>query len=55
MLGLILVIIAGLLTILDMVLRHPNYRSGAPYWLLDVALLLVIVALLVGVKVIPLN
>jgi hypothetical protein len=55
MLGLILVIIAGLLTILDMVLRHPSYRTGAPYWLLDLAMILVVIALVIGVKHIPLN
>jgi hypothetical protein len=48
MLGLILVI-------LDAALRHPSYRGGSPYWLLNISVILICIALLVGVKIIPLN
>lgn len=57
MLGMILVIVALLLAILDAVLRHPNYQRPSPaaYWLLNVSVILICIALLVGVKTLPLN
>jgi hypothetical protein len=55
MLGLILVIVAGILTTIDVVMRpHPNY-PGRPGWLLNVAVGLLCIAFIVGVDTVPLD